>query len=257
MEKKERKMVNTNLGILLICLFSSIFTLVDFIVIDKALDKYVDCSKCTKCDVKDNGTVSGNTDNTPVIDDKKTDDSISFCDKATTNVCNNFLSTLIGSNNDYVLDSDSNIRTVSDKISLVRFSKYADVDVVDGGLVFNVHNYTIDEDTKSTILVDSETITYSIPGESIKYIYTYYDQPSGLTVIYALTESGNLYRSKYSHFAERYNFSSVTDFSLVNSNVSELRIVDNVRINESGEEFTSKDIAAVINGETIILNKWD
>ena len=71
MEKKERKMVNTNLGILLICLFSSIFTLVDFIVIDKALDKYVDCSKCTKCDVKDNGTVSGNTDNTPVIDDKK------------------------------------------------------------------------------------------------------------------------------------------------------------------------------------------
>lgn len=71
MEKKERKMVNTNLGILLICLFSSIFTLVDFIVIDKALDKYVDCSKCTKCEIKDNGTVSGNTDNTPVIDDKK------------------------------------------------------------------------------------------------------------------------------------------------------------------------------------------
>lgn len=41
MEKKERKMVNTNLGILLICLFSSLFTLIDFIVIDKALDKYV------------------------------------------------------------------------------------------------------------------------------------------------------------------------------------------------------------------------
>lgn len=73
MKKKERKMVNTNLGILLICLFSSIFTLVDFIVIDKALDKYVDCSKCecSKCgdnnlkldDNKENKTVNDNGNN--------------------------------------------------------------------------------------------------------------------------------------------------------------------------------------------------
>lgn len=75
MEEKERKVVNTNLGILLICLFSSLFTLIDYIVIDRALDKYVDCSKCTKCEVKESGTISGNTDNTPVVEDKKTDDA--------------------------------------------------------------------------------------------------------------------------------------------------------------------------------------
>lgn len=69
---EDKKVVNTNLGILLICLFSAVFTMADFIIIDHVLDKYIDYSKC---DVKDNGTVSGNTDNTPVIDDKKTDDS--------------------------------------------------------------------------------------------------------------------------------------------------------------------------------------
>ena len=68
MEEKGKKMVNTNLGILLICLFSSIFTMTDFIIIDHVLDKYVDYSKCqcTKCDIKDNGV---NKDNASVVDD--------------------------------------------------------------------------------------------------------------------------------------------------------------------------------------------
>ena len=59
MSKKKSNVVNTNLGILLICLFSSIFTMADFIIIDHVLDKYVDYSKCncTKCGVKDNNVI--------------------------------------------------------------------------------------------------------------------------------------------------------------------------------------------------------
>lgn len=252
MEKKYR-----DLCILLIFSFCSIVLIFTFVMIDRyVLSKNSSNCNCPKCEVKENKVINDNKDDSSVGEDKN-DESTSFCDNATTNVCNNSLFSLIGSGNNYILDSDSNIRTVSDKISLVRFSKYADVDVVNGSLVFTIHNYTIDKDSHNVIFGDSETITYSIPDESAKYIYTYYDQPSGLTVIFVLTESGNLYRSKYNHFAERYNFSSVTDFSLVNSNVSELRMVDNVFINESGSESIVKDVAAVINGETILLNKWD
>ena len=72
MGEKKKKMVNTNLGILLICLFSSIFTMADFIIIDHVLDKYFDYSKCecTKCG-DSNLNLGGNTDNTPVVEDEK------------------------------------------------------------------------------------------------------------------------------------------------------------------------------------------
>ena len=72
MREKKRKMVNTNLGILLICLFSSIFTMADFLIIDHVLDKYFDYSKCecAKCG-DSNLKLDGAIDDTPVIDDKK------------------------------------------------------------------------------------------------------------------------------------------------------------------------------------------
>lgn len=69
MNEKKKKVVDTNLGILLICLFSSIFTLVDFFVIDRVLNKYFDYSKCEceKCN-------SGNLKLDGVVDNKKDDD---------------------------------------------------------------------------------------------------------------------------------------------------------------------------------------
>ena len=70
MEKKKKKIVDTNLGILLICLFSSIFTLVDFLIVDKILDSHNKCEECTKCDIKDNGV---NKNNTSVVDDANVD----------------------------------------------------------------------------------------------------------------------------------------------------------------------------------------
>lgn len=73
MEEKKKKIVNTNLGILLICLFSSIFTMADFLIIDHVLDKYFDYSKCecSKCgdnnlkldNNKENKTVNDNGNN--------------------------------------------------------------------------------------------------------------------------------------------------------------------------------------------------
>ena len=74
MEKKKKKIVDTNLGILLICLFSSIFTLVDFLIVDKILDSHNKCEECTKCDIKDNGV---NKDNASVIDGGKSEELLS------------------------------------------------------------------------------------------------------------------------------------------------------------------------------------
>lgn len=70
MNEKKKKVVDTNLGILLICLFSSIFTLVDFFVIDRVLNKYFDYSKCEceKCN-------SSNLKLDGVVDNKKDDDN--------------------------------------------------------------------------------------------------------------------------------------------------------------------------------------
>lgn len=70
MEEKKKKIVNTNLGILLICLFCSVFTLADFLVVDHILGKYFDYSKCNcaKCD-------DSNLNLDGVIDNKKDDDN--------------------------------------------------------------------------------------------------------------------------------------------------------------------------------------
>ncbi len=78
MNEKKKKVVDTNLGILLICLFSSIFTLVDFFVIDRVLNKYFDYSKC-ECEKCNSGNLKldDNKDNTPIIDDKKVNEIIS------------------------------------------------------------------------------------------------------------------------------------------------------------------------------------
>lgn len=77
MEEKKKKIVNTNLGILLICLFSSIFTMADFLIIDHVLDKYFDYSKCECSKCGDNNLkLDDNKDNTSVVEEKKDDDQV-------------------------------------------------------------------------------------------------------------------------------------------------------------------------------------
>ena len=126
MREKKKRMVNTNLGILLICLFSSIFTMADFIIIDHVLDKYFDYSKCecTKCG-DSNLNLDVNIDKTPVVEDKKTDD-----------------------------DNNSYVRTTSIKVRLGDRETLADVEVVGGAL-----KVTVNSDVKS-FTIANESIKY-------------------------------------------------------------------------------------------------
>lgn len=70
---EEKRVVDTNLGILLICLFSAVFTMADFIVIDHVLDKYIDYSKCDVREKSDSAIITDNKDNS--VENKNDDDN--------------------------------------------------------------------------------------------------------------------------------------------------------------------------------------
>lgn len=245
MNEKKKKVVDTNLGILLICLFSSIFTLVDFFVIDRVLNKYFDYSKCEceKCN-------SGNLKLDGVVDNKKDDmthyvisDDFSYEDR---NKDNN------------VLDSDMNIRTVKNQIVLTG-EYYGSLSVDNGKLNMYINRYFFDSENRITYIDTSfETIylSHSFEGENVKYIYHDYFMPSGDHVIWVLTDAGNVYLNNFNFHHNDFNTDFFDKFEKKYSNVTDLKLVDNVHINESGSESIIKDIAAVINGETIVLNKW-
>jgi len=241
---KDKKVVNTNLGILLICLFSAVFTMADFIIIDHVLDKYVDYSKCQcdKCDVPDDGV---NKDNTSVVDMTHyvISDDFSYEDRYKDN---------------NVLDSDMNIRTVKDQIVLTG-EYYGSLSVDNGKFNMYINRYFFDPENRITYIDTSfETIylSHSFEGENVKYIYHDYFMPSGDHVIWVLTDAGNVYLNNFNFHHSDFNTDFFDKFEKKYSNVTDLKLVDNVHINESGSESIIKDIAVVINGETIILNKW-
>ena len=201
MEKKKKKIVDTNLGILLICLFSSIFTMADFIIIDNVLDKYIDYSKC-ECQKCNSVVVSDDNDSTSVIDDENVDmihyvisDDFSYADKY---------------NDRTVLDSDMNIRTVKDQIVLTG-DYYGSLSVDNGKLNLNINKYFFDSESRITYIDTSfKTIylSHSFEGENVKYIYHDYFMPSGDHVIWVLTDAGNVYLNNFNFHHSDFN----TDF---------------------------------------------
>lgn len=58
MERKSRNIINTNIGLTIICLFSAVCVMADFIIIDKALDKYIEYR-----DVSKENNIDNNDDN--------------------------------------------------------------------------------------------------------------------------------------------------------------------------------------------------
>lgn len=74
--EKEKKSVNSNLGILLICLFSSIFVMADCLIIDNTLHKYISYKKCS-CDSCSGNTSGDNNgevnENRPLLQTKLSD----------------------------------------------------------------------------------------------------------------------------------------------------------------------------------------
>ena len=239
--KNVKYLIVINVVFIIVCILSCYF------IINSKSNK---CD-CPKCETTSDEIISDNKDDSQVYEEKKDN---SYCENVTTNVCVNSVYELIGSGDNYILDDDLNIRTISDKISLVNYSKYADIEVVDGSLVFKIHEYSIDS-IKGVVIDDSldKFMNYNIPGEKIKYIYTFYYQPSGDTFIYLLTDNNNLYKSKYKHLIKEneYDFNSVIDFKLVCSNVSDMKLISVPFYNESGNISYINRLHAVINGETV------
>ena len=66
MEKREKKIINSNYGILVILLFAMVCTLTDWIIIERK----VRICECPKCEVTNNEVISDNTDNTQVTENK-------------------------------------------------------------------------------------------------------------------------------------------------------------------------------------------
>ena len=234
-------MVDTNLGILLICLFSSIFTMADFIIIDHVLDKYFDYSKCEckSCGGTTNLNLSGS-----VIDNKKDDmthyvisDDFSYEDR---NKDNN------------VLDSDMNIRTVKNQIVLTG-EYYGSLSVDNGQLNMSINRYFFDPENRITYIDTSfETIylSHSFEGENVKYIYHDYFMPSADHVIWILTDAGNVYFNTFNFYHSDFNTDFFDKFEKKYSNVSDLRLVEKEPGNGIG-------LAIVVNGEPIEISKWD
>ena len=221
MGEKKKKMVNTNLGILLICLFSSIFTMADFIIIDHVLDKYFDYSKCECSKCGDNNLkLDSNTDNISVVEEKSPN-QIAYDD---------FFRNYV------ILDSDYNVRTTYEVMSVVKNELYADIKVVDGKLLLSVNRYTVSGNSNSDVRFvskdesfDELDYTYSIPGENIKYIYCFSYQPAGTGRIYILTDENNLYMSSFSKLVsvDEFNLDNIVDFKMIDSNISEIKRMDN------------------------------
>ena len=134
MEEKKKKIVNTNLGILLICLFSSIFTMADFLIIDHVLDKYFDCSKCECSKCGDN-----NLKLDGVVDNKKDDDTTDIWSRYDKISCSTKTS-------DYCL-----INNTKNKIELkTSFNQERNYDFINI-IVINDKEYKLDLDKEESI----------------------------------------------------------------------------------------------------------
>lgn len=238
MEEKKKKIVNTNLGILLICLFSSIFTMADFLIIDHVLDKYFDYSKCECSKCGDN-----NLKLDGVVDNKKDDmthyvisDDFSYDDKYKDRT---------------VLDSDMNIKTVKDQIVLTG-DYYGSLSVDNGQLNMYINKYFFDPENRITYIDTSfETIylSHSFEGENVKYIYHDYFMPSADHVIWVLTDAGNVYFNTFNFYHSGFNTDFFDKFEKKYSNVSDLRLVEKEPGNGIG-------LAIVVNDEVTEISKW-
>lgn len=190
--EKEKKVIDTNLGILLICLFSAVFTMADFIIIDHVLDKYVDYSKCQceKCNVNDDGIITDNSDDAVV--DNRTDD-------------------------DYVTTTNIKVK-VGDRDSL------ADVTVSDGGLSVSlnslVKNFSIEGESIKFIYHDyyqysNTNVIFALTEDGNVYVNEFYVYDSDIDI--------------FNNF-EKMNYENVSELKIVpneNYGVSDGAMVDN------------------------------
>ena len=102
-------------------------------------------------------------------------------------------------------------------------------------------------------------LSHSFEGEKVKYIYYDYFQPSGDVVIWALTDTGNVYINNFKRFysGDVFDTRFFDVFEKKFTNVADLRIVENVYNDEMcPDSCTLRDLALVGNGEPIEISKW-
>lgn len=243
-----KREVNTNLGITIILMFAAIFTIIDFYVVCSHIDGY------PFNDVSGNTINNSNNDNT-VVEDKE------VVEENNDNSENHYvISDDISYDSIYtdknVFDSDMNIRTVKDQVFLGD-GYYGFLSVDDGKLNMFINRYLFkNEITYRDTNFETVYLSHSFDGEKVKYIYYDYFQPSGDVVIWALTDTGNVYLNNFKRFysGDIFNTYFFDSFEKKFTNVVDLRIVENghgMELNGNGTE-----LALVGNGEPIEISRW-
>lgn len=244
-----KKNINTNLGITIILVFAALFTIVDFYIVGSELDGYPF------------NELSGNTNsntinnNNPVIEDKEVVEENNSESHYVISDDISYDSIYMDKN---VFDSDMNIRTVKDQVFLGG-GYYGFLSVDDGKLNMSINRYSFkNEITYRDTSFDTAYLSHSFDGEKVKYIYYDYFKPSGDVVIWAITDAGNVYLSKFKRFysGDVFDTKFFDNFEKKYSNVSDLRIIENTRQNEMNGDYVAKDLAIVVNGEVIEISRW-
>lgn len=242
-----KKNINTNLGITIILVFAALFTIIDFYAISAEIEGYpfnelsgnIVNSDVDDTVVEDKEVVEeNNSESHYVISDEISYDSI-YTDKN-------------------VFDSDMNIRTVKDQVFLGG-GYFGFLGVDDGKLNMSINRYSFkNEITYRDTSFDTAYLSHSFDGEKVKYIYYDYFQPSGDVVIWVITDAGNVYLNNFKCFysGDFFDTKFFDSFEKKYSNVSDLRIVENIRQNEMNEDYVAKDLAIVVNGEVIEISRW-
>ena len=153
-------------------------------------------------------------------------------DKKKTTSDNNMTITNNQDNNNYIRETEAEVLLDRN----MEYELYADLSIKNGSIVATTKKLIEDKTNVSTdrinYIVDTnyktQTKTFTIKGEKIKYIHNCYDQPGTTNTIYVLTESGNVYINKFETSEKTANLDAINKFKKTNyTNVKELVKVKN------------------------------
>lgn len=160
--------------------------------------------------------------------------------------------------NDESNESYDYIKATNDKIkvggSVENYIGYADVSVKDGNLDIITSRYVRDDNWNEIEDKNYERLnkTFSIEGEKIKYITSFYYQPGGNTLVVLFMESGNVYINSIQ--------STDTIDSFNNFKKTEISNAEGIiKVDVELSEYDAPDAlpfyyAAVVNGEPIEIS---
>ncbi len=149
-------------------------------------------------------------------------------DKKKTTSDNNMTITNNQDNNNYIRETEAEVLLDRN----MEYELYADLSIKDGSIVATTKKLIEDKTNNDNYIIDTnyktQTKTFTIKGEKIKYIHNCYDQPGTTNTIYVLTESGNVYINEFQTSEKTANLDAINKFKKTNyTNVKELVKVKN------------------------------